>query len=162
MRIVTHVLVLFAVAAVLVGGAAALPMPGLGSGLGVLADLAREQERGRQLSRQNRALSERNEAKQEVIGQVRDRRLTLEQAAAEFRRIHERTQADIEGAPGAGPQDLSEEELCRNILAWVRTYLPDHPESAPVLAELEAEFAAHFGHAPPTPADRTSHVQGKE
>jgi hypothetical protein len=138
-------LALFAVAAALLCGAAALARLclGLDLGQGDLAQLCRDQERSAALLRRDRALQERIAAKDIVIGRVLGRRLTLLQAAAAFRRIHERF------PPEGPPDDPSEEGLCRQVLGWVRTAVLTDPGRDPaVLADLEAEYADRFGHPP--------------
>jgi hypothetical protein len=138
-------LALSALAAALLCGAAVLARfcLGLDPGQGDLAQLCREQERSAALRRRDRAIQERIAAKEVVIEQVFARRLTLSQAAAEFRRVHERF------PPEGPPDDPPEEGLCRQVLKWVRTRILTDPGCDPaVLAELEAEYADRFGHPP--------------
>jgi hypothetical protein len=143
-------LALSALALALLGGAAVLARLGLGLdlGRGDLARLCRERERAAELRRRDRLMLERVAAKEAVVGQVLGRRLTLLQAAAEFRRIHERFPCADEGLP----DESSEEGLCRQVLAWVRTATLTDPGRDPaVLADLEAEYADRFGHPPRYP-----------
>src|SRR5205809_6374479 len=109
MPTLARALALFAIAAALLCGAAGLARLclGLDLGQGDLAQLCREQERSAALLRRDRAMQERIAAKEAVIGQVFGRRLTLLQAAAEFRRVHERL------PPQGQPDDPSDEALCR-------------------------------------------------
>jgi hypothetical protein len=139
-------LALSALALALLCGAAALARLclGLDLGQGDLAWLCRERERSAALRRRDGVMQERVAAKEAVIGQVLGRRLTLLQAAAAFRRVHERF------PPEGPPDDPSDEEgLCRQVLRWVETgTLTDPGRDPAVLAELEAEFADRFGHPP--------------
>jgi hypothetical protein len=134
---------LAAVAAVL--GAAALV---LFLAPGELAYVERERERGDRLDQRNQALQRLGLDKGHVVREVIARRLTLPEAAAAFRRLD----ADIrhEAGPGAGPglEDFSDDAVCELVLDWVRIELRDDPRCDAVLGELEAEFAARFGHAP--------------
>jgi hypothetical protein len=139
--------VLPALAAALLCGAVALARLGLNLDLGQddLTDLYRQREQSAELRRRDRAMLERVAAKESVVGQVFARRLTLAQAAAEFRRIHERFPCEIDG----WSDDPSDEGLCRLVLDWVRNEVRLGRWRDPaVLADLEAEFVRRFGHPP--------------
>ena len=120
-----------------------------GGGLAALRELSRGHEERQRLDRQSRALIDRNKGKERVVGQVLARRLTLLQAAAEFRRLHEETREDADPVCLGWGEDLSDEALCCNVLTWVDGEGADDPRRASVLPALKAEFAAHFHHAPP-------------
>jgi hypothetical protein len=140
-------LALSALALALLCGAAALARLGLGLDLGQddLADLFRQRERAAELRRRDRAMLERVAAKESVIERVFARRLTLAEAAAEFRRIHERIPSENAGCA----DEPSDEGLCRQVLDWARAGLLGNSGRDPaVLADLEAEYADRFGHPP--------------
>ncbi len=141
------------VAVVLVLGGTGLAglCTGFDGGLGALRDLARNDEQRERLRRQSRALLERNKGKERVVEQVLARRLTLLQAAAEFRRLHEETRADADPVCLGWGEDLSDEALCCNVLVWADGHAAsaDDPRRESVLSALKAEFVAHFRHPPP-------------
>jgi Tfp pilus assembly protein PilN len=62
---------------------------GFDFGLKSLSSLAEENERRAALTRQTQAMATRNKEKQRVVERVVARQVTLAQAIAEFRRIHE-------------------------------------------------------------------------
>src|SRR5579884_3263284 len=118
---------------------------GIDLGLDDLAALAREQARGERLARRSQALVERNQGKRRVTALLLAGRLTLAQAAEEFRRLNEQLRAD---GCDSDLDDLAEESLCRNALLWVRAEVPNgnDPAAADVLRDLEGQYVARFGH----------------
>jgi hypothetical protein len=122
-------------------------------GLKSLGRLLREQERDENIRAADRAALARNGAKEQVIHEVLARRLTLLEAAAAFRRIHQETWDDLRRAGLRSPEDLSDEAMCGNVLYWIKGSLvpPVGPNAdAAFLAEMEDEYVRRFGHAPPT------------
>src|SRR5262249_45176665 len=85
---------LAAAGVMLVGVGALARLAGVEIDRGAWIRLARENKRKEVLERQSRALAERNEGKQRIASQVVERRLTLLEAAAEFRRLNEQAPAD--------------------------------------------------------------------
>src|SRR5262245_31979133 len=84
---------------------------GLDLGLTALAELSRVKERGRGLDRTNRALQLRIASKLRVTDEVAAGRLTLRQAAALFRRIHEETWDEFNCLGEKSLEDLSDRVL---------------------------------------------------
>jgi hypothetical protein len=118
-------------------------------GLASLRQLERSREEGERLERRVQAASERNTGKLEVVERVLARRLTLLQAASEFRQIHERTRTDYDPLCKGWSEDLSDEAMCSLVLAWIEgTPTVEAAQLAAVLADLRKEFVAHFHHAP--------------
>jgi hypothetical protein len=132
---------------VLLGAAAAARGLGFEFGLGDVVEVARQKELAQDLERRTRTVRARNEGKQRVTAQVIEGRLTLLQAAAEFRRLQERLRAEG-GGDDMGLDDLSDEGLSVNVLLWARAELTNDPRRDVRLGELEGEFAARFRHAP--------------
>jgi hypothetical protein len=128
-----------------VGLALARPLFGWDGGLDALVELTNSKQRERKLDRANRAVQERNAGKQRVFKEVTARRLTLHQAAAGFRRIHEETWAEINCFDEKAPEDLSDRAMCRAVLTWVRGNPVGQPDDVPLLRELEAEYVRLFG-----------------
>jgi hypothetical protein len=139
---------LSAAAALLLGaGGLARCWFGYDCGADALAGLSQERERRHRLDRVSQALVERNRAKEEVISELLAGRLTLVEAAAAFRRIHERTRDETGCYAEADPADLSDEGLCRNVLCWARMGLADSPRREEVLDRLNRDFEALFPQA---------------
>jgi hypothetical protein len=106
-------------------------------------ELAAEQCICEEMSRQQSVVVQRSAAKEEVLHELVDDRLSLLQAAAKFRRF------TVEPAeyPGKGPEYLpgntEGERYCREVLEWAKSE-PEEIQSR-LESELEAVLAAGDG-----------------
>jgi len=96
-----------------------------------------------ELDEQDRTISKRLGAKDEVVKDLIAGRLTLFEAAAGFRRLNEEFPRAVvkESVPGV----TEEEQLCRQVIAWVRVRLEVNPGEASedFVARLEHELLRH-------------------
>jgi hypothetical protein len=138
----------------------------LGSDFGWLGDRpgpSPEGERSAAELRRKKVILLKQERQARVMQGLRARRLTLLQAALEFRRIEEQTRTDSSGTPPGPPREPLEQALCREILDRIRAEVRDGAGDAALLAELEAEFVRLFGQTPndrpPAPASSEAAAQ---
>jgi hypothetical protein len=126
----TRVFLSVSLLAALLAGAARL-RPDWVSGLGLDGsappDVRRQMEAERQraalLDRRTEVVRRRLDAKNEIVGQLVDGRLTLAEAAAWFKALNE-SPADCPAVPhGEFPGASEGERLCRQVMSWVRADL---------------------------------------
>jgi hypothetical protein len=93
------------------------------------------------------ALSFRHEARREILEDVVAGRMTLLQAADQFKGLNERHPESMTAVRFTYDGGTDEERLCRQVIAGVQGLLDDRPpsEAAPIIARLEAELHDHFG-----------------
>jgi hypothetical protein len=116
---------------------------------GDLATLVREARREEAMARRIASTRRLSDGKHGVVNEAIAGRITLRQAAEQFRQLN--AQADDGNDDLVGPYWVvsGEERLCRNVLVWVRAELYHHPDrAAGVLARLGAEYRERFGHGP--------------
>jgi hypothetical protein len=108
-------------------------------------DAADAEQVGAEIESVDRIVQSRCAAKEIIIRDLLAERLTLMEAAAEFRRLH------IAAPPAARshqmvPARSEGERYCREVLQWVRSTMQDWPPTQlePILARLEAELQAHM------------------
>jgi hypothetical protein len=147
----TRFLLSVSLLAALLAGAARL-QPDWASSLGldecgppeVRQQLAAERQRGTLLDRRQEVVRRRLDAKNEVVGQLLDRRLTLAEAAAWFKSLNE-SPADCPAAwHGEFPGASEGERLCRQVISWVHAELAQQSASQAeaVCGRLEDELQA--------------------
>jgi hypothetical protein len=158
MPLLSRLGVYLALGCVLLSGAGAVAQWGFGYGPNDWAELLRGQEHCARLAVEIQTYQERNRRKQSITDQVLTRRLTLLEAAAAFRRVHQETWEDVNCLGERSPEDLCDEAMCRCVLYWARSAVLDGADSAlPVLTDLEDEFIRLFHcspwDAPTQPAD---------
>ena len=100
-----------------------------------------------------RSLREKDQVARAVI----DGRLTLVEAVARFRAINASRPANLPVRLDQYPGKTDEERVCREVISYVETRLPDQPETSAILARLESELQAHLAadgaiHGPNTSA----------
>ncbi len=121
-------------------------LAGLGLDSGSLIDLAIANERARlqteELVAKDRQIVDNLEAKQKVVRELLDERLTLRQAAARFQKLNEACPAyDWERFCQTFPGRTDEERHCRQVFVAVRPYLESNDSaSRDRLARLETEL----------------------
>jgi hypothetical protein len=125
---------------------AGMALPDLG--LTELRRLRAEDRRREALAGRCEALVESNRVKTRVARELIEQRLTLSEAAAEFRRLHEANGIDLQLLASWTGTASEEEALTHTIFAWVSAELMDGPadQRAAVLRRLEAEYADAFHH----------------
>jgi hypothetical protein len=108
-------------------------------------DVADAERVGAEIQSVDRIVQVRCAAKEIIIRDLLAERLTLMEAAAEFRHLH------IAAPPAARshqmfPARSEGERYCREVLQWVRSTTTDWPptQGEPILARLEAELQAHM------------------
>jgi hypothetical protein len=123
---------------------ASLPVPDLG--LSDLRRLLAEEERGQALTWRCELLRESSAARQLVVHDLLDGRLTLQQAVVAFRRQSEANGADLDVLPSQTGAATLDGALARCVLSWANGEVGDCPTSPrrAALARLEAEYAAAF------------------
>jgi hypothetical protein len=91
----------------------------------------------------DRTITKRINAKDQVVKDLIGRRLTLFEAAAEFRRLNEEYPQGVfkDSVPGV----TEEERLCRQVIVWVRVHLEVNPREASedFVAQLEHQLLRH-------------------
>jgi hypothetical protein len=99
------------------------------------------------LRAQQETLSARREARKEILQDVVAGRLTLLQAADQFKGLNERHPECMTAVRSAYDGGSDEERLCRQVIAGVEELLADRPpsEAASIIARLEAQLHDHFG-----------------
>jgi hypothetical protein len=115
-------------------------------GLDDLGRLVAEERRRDELDARMRALQECHDGKCLVVEELLDGRLSLREAVAAFRRLHEAAGDDLRRPlPVVGGATV-EESLARSVLFWAEGAQRDRPtaERAAVLRRLKAEFAEAF------------------
>jgi hypothetical protein len=87
-----------------------------------------------------RSLREKDQVARAVI----DGRLTLVEAAARFRAINASRPANLPVCLDQYPGKTDEERVCREVIGYVETRLPEQPGTSAFLARLESELEAHL------------------
>jgi hypothetical protein len=107
-----------------------------------LASLRRRQE----LEVQGIPVVRRTFEKHRIVQDLLAHRLTLWQAADEFRELDEEVhQAKPLDTPSGMMPPFDEEKMCRNVIVWVRVELSNQPDVANKVAdELERQASAHL------------------
>jgi hypothetical protein len=105
----------------------------------ILSQLAADEQLGAELEDKSAALHKANEIKQDVARAVLAGRMTLAEAVACYRDIHEHLPLAWETIRKHYPGDTDEERWCRNVLSWVQSEAGDQPDQLEALARLEAE-----------------------
>ncbi len=100
-----------------------------------LATVVREARRGEAMALRLAEYRRVSEGKHQAIGELIAGRLTLVEAAAQFRELD-------------AAADAAEESLCRQVLGWVETELQNRPDLDAVVARLSREYRAAFGRDP--------------
>jgi hypothetical protein len=108
--------------------------------------LAEQERRKEDLQTKSRVLNARIAAKEEVIYELLEERLTLLDAAGSFRRLDAETEVLAGRGSDMFPGKTEGERSCRQVIQWVRVqtqeWEPDRAEK--FLARLEAELDAHL------------------
>lgn len=112
-----------------------------GEGQSLAHMLLLEMHRGEALDYRASEMSQLLEVKKTVVGNLVSERLTLREAAAQFRQADQQIENNRTGliAPYQTPD--SEEGLYKQVIAWTKTHLSDDPEqSEEVIPRLEREM----------------------
>jgi hypothetical protein len=105
---------------------------------GDLLAIVREVQRGEELDPSIEAARRRHEAKYDLAAALVAGRLSLREAADNYRLLEE---AAPDYLPDVLPPSADERELCEHLLGWVWAVLAQDPRGAEeVLDRLEAEF----------------------
>jgi hypothetical protein len=112
--------------------------------------LIEESNRQGELDEHGRYSREQLEGKRTVTLDVIAGRASLTEAVARFRRLRDQEEEKLEAAGlGYRTGNVSDEELARNVVAWVRAAVRDDPRRDVVLRRLEEEFHLAFPNARP-------------
>jgi hypothetical protein len=145
MRLSNRLVVLLFAGGALVG--AAWSQPDLAAGLGLSSGGGERQE---QQNRQRRAELDRHDgivlrrimAKEAIVKDLLEGRLTLLEAAQRFQDLDEKSDERLDQYRLRYPGRSDGEKRCRQVIDWVRTRLEDRPPSqaAALLQRLEEEL----------------------
>ena len=107
-----------------------------------------ESRRTEALRLRSEAVAQGEEQKKTIVADLRAGRLTLREAAAQFREANQLVQKGIPGMVADYRTPTSEEGLCRQVLAWVWAEVADLPteQQERILAPLRQEYQSMFGH----------------
>ena len=79
--------------------------------------------------------------KQGIIRRLIEGRVSLSEAASQFRRIHRDSSAELERSLGCTPVPSDLEGVCRTLIGWVALDLSDRPDLAEDVSDrLESEL----------------------
>ncbi len=113
-------------------------------------ELLREQWRHEALDRRDELARRCNEAKSAVVAELAAGRLTLAEAAIQFKQIQE-TMADdgVDAVLGPWQKPDGDQGVYLCVLSWCAAYLREDPtRSSVVLPRLEQEYRQRFHTAP--------------
>jgi hypothetical protein len=140
MKYTSHLLLLVATAAVGAGVSHILASGTRADGRNLAHWLLFEIRRSEALEQRAVEISRALGIKKRIIGDLIAKRLTLREAAVEFRQADELIENDSGGLVAAYRMAKTEEELYRQVIAWARTELSNHPQqSEEVMQRLEKE-----------------------
>jgi hypothetical protein len=110
-----------------------------------------ESRRSEALRHRAEAVAQGAEIKKAIISDLLADRLTLREAAAQFREANQLVESGIPDMVADYRTPTSEQGLCRQVLAWVRAEVQKLPpdRAQRILASLETEFESLFGHPEP-------------
>jgi hypothetical protein len=136
---------------------AALPLAlltyGIVGGTGMATQgrlLVREVQREEALDQRTEAAGRCMRGKLRIVAEVLAGRMSLRDAADGFGELNTLLDDGNDDVLGAYPRAASEEELCRNVIAWVRAEVRRNPAApAGVLGRLERECEELFGRTSP-------------
>ena len=100
---------------------------------------------GEEIEAVDRIVQERSAAKEIIIRDLLAERLTLLEAAAQFRRLDVASPAAARSHQRFADQSEGE-RYCRQVLLWARSTMQAWPPTRvePILSRLEAELRAHM------------------
>lgn len=105
-----------------------------------LLQMSDDDAKGVALDRKMQQARERNRSRAEIVDALVDGRLTLAEAATRFRTLNRQARIVFWHDPDKSQDEL----LCLQVLRWARDRLKQRgiAPDAPIMARLEAEFAA--------------------
>ena len=140
MKYMSHLLLLVATAAVGAGVSHILASGTRADGRNLARWLLFEIRRSEALEQRAAEISRALAIKKRIIGDLIAKRLTLREAAEEFRRADELIENNSGGLVATYRTARTENELYRQVLAWARTELSNDPQhSEEVMQRLEKE-----------------------
>ena len=144
MKYLSRLLLLTAVSALLCMGLSTLFECGRVSGGRSLAQwFLFEIRRGEALNQRAIAISRSAEAKKAVLADLFAERLTFQEATEQFRAANEIVKESDSGMLARYHVPQTEEELRRQVIAWIKAEKAAHPQRAKKVAHrLETELAA--------------------
>ncbi|HEY7311492.1 MAG TPA: hypothetical protein VH643_19170 [Gemmataceae bacterium] len=107
-----------------------------------------ESRRSEALRHRSEAVAHGSEIKKAIVADLRAGRLTLREAAAQFREANQMVENGVPEMVADYRTPTSEEGLCRQVLAWVWAEVADLPteQQERILAPLRKEYQSMFGH----------------
>jgi hypothetical protein len=124
---------------------AAEPDEGPADGPSVIAEVEPD-EHGRELTARQRTVAGRIAYKEALITELIEGRATLADIAAEFLRLNRESPSALAAVRTQFPGETDEEKHAHNVIGFVQIRNLPKARTAELLARLDREFEAAYGH----------------
>src|SRR6266849_2254012 len=115
----------------------------------IFSQIAAAEQLGVELEDKSAALHRANATKLDVAREVLAGRMTLADAVACYRDIHEHLPLAWETIRRNYPGNTDEERWCLNVLSWAQSAAGDQPDQLETLARLDAESRRYLDKTSP-------------